>query len=484
MKNFTITIIILLLLGIVPGCSSNSNVEKRERNDQNHSDKIQEDSDSMEINDKKRNEDYETASGKNSITGWKEFLEKYPEDKEKEKIEEKLRDLEEEMLYSEACISGDLKLMKEYLSRYPRGKYVTNIRETMQKNFVGNRKSDEEKAINYEIAHKEYNVKKIEAEYKLAKNSKNRKRCNDFLQKYPDSEYSADVKKELEKLDYNDAYKQDTVEAWKKLLKKYPDHKHADKIRNRISNLKDKEIANEPEKAFKDFIDAVSNQDRRKAWNSLTDTSRDKIVKMLAEKLKTNESKIRNYMNQPNSLVSTSFWDAFKKSSGFSNMKNGQLGKTRISGGIWGHIPVTIGSKTIDVKMFRDDGVWKYGLIETSAVTGGTSPKKVKRSVNNLSETFVNGRMGVLITAKVPKELLKKGKTHAISAGDFRLHDNEKNRDYKCDAVYSDLHSNYMAYYELFIVSDEFDVKLFFNVPRGNLGNEGITILFKGKKLN
>jgi len=120
-----------------------------------------------------------------------------------------------------------------------------------------------------------------------------------------------------------------------------------------------------PGKAAKKFFKAVARQDRGGIWNTLTETSRQSLTVYLAKKTNVSVSKMRNWMNQPNSEISRGFWKGFGGGKTFRKFYNeGKFGKARISGSR-AYVPFSVRGKTIDLKMYKEGGSWKLGWIET-----------------------------------------------------------------------------------------------------------------------
>lgn len=121
-----------------------------------------------------------------------------------------------------------------------------------------------------------------------------------------------------------------------------------------------------PEEAAKAFFRAVMNKDYSGSWNGLSQYSKNTIVGLLAKEAKMQESDVWPLMNDTGSKVSVSFWDGFRNSKGFQMIvKNARLGSAKYIGNNEAHVPLTVGSDSVNFKMFKEGSVWKTGWLET-----------------------------------------------------------------------------------------------------------------------
>ena len=121
-----------------------------------------------------------------------------------------------------------------------------------------------------------------------------------------------------------------------------------------------------PEAAARAFFRAVMNKDYNRAWNGLSQNSKNRIVALVAKEAKVSASDVRPLMNDTGSKVSVSFWDGFRNSEGFQLIaKNVKFGSAKFIGSSEAHVPLTVGTETVDFKMYKEGSVWKAGWLET-----------------------------------------------------------------------------------------------------------------------
>ncbi len=121
-----------------------------------------------------------------------------------------------------------------------------------------------------------------------------------------------------------------------------------------------------PENAVRAFFKAVVNKDYSTAWNGLSQTSKRTIVNKIAKAAKVAPSEVWPMMNNTGSKVSVSFWDGFRNNKGFQMIaKNARLGSASIVGNNVAHVPLTVGTETVNFKVYKEASGWKAGWVET-----------------------------------------------------------------------------------------------------------------------
>ncbi len=74
-------------------------------------------------------------------------------------------------------------------------------------------------------------------EYQQTKKINSIEAYEKYLEKYPDSEFSVQAKSQLAKLEYQQAKKINSIEAYEKYLEKYPDNEFSNEVKTQLSKL-------------------------------------------------------------------------------------------------------------------------------------------------------------------------------------------------------------------------------------------------------
>ena len=143
------------------------------------------------------NMSYRTASKKNTIESYQNFLENYPSTKDSRQARLKLYNLE----FENAQKINSIEAYEQFLKKYPDGNHKQNARDACEK-------------IEFENAQK---INSIEA-------------YEQFLKKYPDGNHKQNARDACEKIEFENAQKINSIEAYEQFLKKYPDGRQAKKI--------------------------------------------------------------------------------------------------------------------------------------------------------------------------------------------------------------------------------------------------------------
>lgn len=130
---------------------------------------------------------------------------------------------------------------------------------------------------------------------------------------------------------------------------------------------------NSQELTVKNFYRYVDSKQYGKAWNSLTETSKQRITNMIVDK--SNEiakgkatytySQIRKMMDQPGSEVSLSFWNSFRGSFKADYILPRAKFKMVSTTSKKSIVKLSLGTKFVNYKLFKEGGVWKVGYTET-----------------------------------------------------------------------------------------------------------------------
>lgn len=120
--------------------------------------------------------------------------------------------------------------------------------------------------------------------------------------------------------------------------------------------------SDEPAHAVKGFFGAVSGRDYALAWRLLSTGSRDELVRLVARDENMSQEAVRNLFERDAASVRTGFWDPFRAQSRCEKLAPHEF-RTRVSRGnmAWVEIP---GSAT-RFRAFRENGGWRFGLMET-----------------------------------------------------------------------------------------------------------------------
>lgn len=120
--------------------------------------------------------------------------------------------------------------------------------------------------------------------------------------------------------------------------------------------------SDEPAHAVKGFFGAVSGRDYSLAWRLLTSQSRDELVRLVARDENLPQDTVRSLFEQEAESVRTGFWDPFRAQSRCDKLAPHAF-RTRVTRGntAWVEIP---GSAT-RFRAFRENGGWRFGLMET-----------------------------------------------------------------------------------------------------------------------
>jgi len=73
--------------------------------------------------------------------------------------------------------------------------------------------------------------------YKKAGETNTVEKYEEFIQKYPDSEYQSEVKGKIIELEFTKAVGTNTVEKYEEFLQKYPDSKYQSEVKGKIIEL-------------------------------------------------------------------------------------------------------------------------------------------------------------------------------------------------------------------------------------------------------
>ncbi len=120
-----------------------------------------------------------------------------------------------------------------------------------------------------------------------------------------------------------------------------------------------------PVDAVKGFFDAVSKEQYDVAWASLTKTSQDKFVTMVAEDAKLDPAKVRDLFVQNQMSIRIGFWRSFRNSSKLDIVAPGASYKVLNEGPELAEVEMTSGDIVLKSKALKEDGQWKMGYVET-----------------------------------------------------------------------------------------------------------------------
>lgn len=122
--------------------------------------------------------------------------------------------------------------------------------------------------------------------------------------------------------------------------------------------------AGSPEQAVKSFFSYIFTNQDGKAWEILTETSRKRFCELIAQKTGKDYTWVRAEMDNPNSEMSRGFWNSSRKEfkpafdRGRLQLKdNGQNPTTAV---------IQYDGKTMQLKVYKENGEWKIGLIESA----------------------------------------------------------------------------------------------------------------------
>jgi len=103
--------------------------------------------------------------------------------------------------------------------------------------------------------------KKMEIlEWEKAKQDDTIKAYQEFLRKYPNSEFTSDAKKKIEILEWEKAKQDDTIEAYQEFLKKYPNSEFTSDAKKKMEILEWKKAKqNNTVKAYKKYLSKYPN---------------------------------------------------------------------------------------------------------------------------------------------------------------------------------------------------------------------------------
>jgi hypothetical protein len=120
-----------------------------------------------------------------------------------------------------------------------------------------------------------------------------------------------------------------------------------------------------PEGATKAFYDSVNLEKFNISWNTLSKTSQDKIVIMVAEEEKLDPKEVRQLFDTNSQAIQAGFWKSFKNSSKVDQYAPGAVYKVLKVDGSEAQIQLSNKLVVLDSKAFKEDGQWKMGYVES-----------------------------------------------------------------------------------------------------------------------
>ncbi len=96
----------------------------------------------------------------------------------------------------------------------------------------------------------------VSSEFKKARNIDTVVAYQEFLKKYPNSEFTKEAKKRIEELEYEKAKSENTIESYQRFIEKYPDSEFGSTAKEKIAIQKDFETAKTKNtiEAYEEFI--------------------------------------------------------------------------------------------------------------------------------------------------------------------------------------------------------------------------------------
>jgi len=162
---------------------------------------------------------YQWASYKDTAEGYENFIERFPGAALIHPASERIRKLREDEIWAKASGSADVTLLRDYVSNYHDGKYITQARNKLR-----------------EIA---------DAKWPAISQSRSELEIRKFIKENRETSKRAEADALLEALydDYEWVRGQDSLFYYKRLAERFPKHPKIDSINKRIIDLEVKKIA-------------------------------------------------------------------------------------------------------------------------------------------------------------------------------------------------------------------------------------------------
>ncbi len=120
-----------------------------------------------------------------------------------------------------------------------------------------------------------------------------------------------------------------------------------------------------PEGATQTFYTSVNSEKFDISWKSLSKTSQDKIVAMVAEEEKMDPKEVQKLFDANAQAIQAGFWKSFKNSSKVDQYAPGAAYKVVKVDGNEAQVQLTNKLVVLDSKAFKEDGQWKMGYVES-----------------------------------------------------------------------------------------------------------------------
>ena len=151
---------------------------------------------------------WDNTQSLNSIAGYEDFLNKYPDGKYSEIAKLNLQ----ELAYFNAEKINTIQVYEEFLLKYSQSQFASDARKRIDK---------------LNLLH----------DLQIAKEANTIDAYRNFIKKYPDSYYIGEAQTNVQNLEWQDARNVNTVIVYEQFIKKYPENSHANEARTIIKEL-------------------------------------------------------------------------------------------------------------------------------------------------------------------------------------------------------------------------------------------------------
>jgi hypothetical protein len=132
---------------------------------------------------------------------------------------------------------------------------------------------------------------------------------------------------------------------------------------------------NTPLGAAKTFFDSVLAEKYDISWKSLTKTSQDKFVTMVAEEEKMDPAAVRKLFDDNEAPIQMGFWKSFRASSKVTEYVPQAVYKVVSENGDQATVELTNKLVVLDSKVFKQGGHWRMGYVESFMAEESPKPQ-------------------------------------------------------------------------------------------------------------
>lgn len=202
------------------------------------------------------------------INQLRDFVYEYPDSQ----LATEARILIEELTYKQAKVSNSIKELYSYLKEYPEGRFTGKVEDEILKLEL--------KKIDKKRFAKAGEIETVEA-------------YEEFIEKYPQSEYITDARDRIEEIAYRNAENEGTIKAFELFLKECPDSSFTNAAKRKIDVIQYEPYkSKDTTEAYKEFIDKFpENQFVRDAKKNIGKPQSGKVEKTKEKTTSPNSQK-------------------------------------------------------------------------------------------------------------------------------------------------------------------------------------------------